>query len=66
MIKKNFRLQMECNAKTIDDLNKEVGQLKCVVGFLMAQFPPEQREAIINNLKEYELNDSAKEFNQFL
>ncbi|ELJ5794304.1 MULTISPECIES: hypothetical protein [Enterobacter] len=66
MIKKNFRLQMECNAKTIDDLNREVGQLKCVVGFLMAQLPPERREAVINNLKEYELNDSAKEFSQFL
>ncbi|AFB83815.1 hypothetical protein J8O29_003316 [Salmonella enterica] len=65
-MKKNFRLQMECNAKTIDELNKEVGQLKCVVGFLMAQLPPERREAIINNLKEYELNDSANEFNQFL
>ncbi|EHZ7311190.1 hypothetical protein NV054_001379 [Salmonella enterica subsp. enterica serovar Cerro] len=66
MIKKNFRLQMECNAKTIDDLNREVGQLKCVVGFLMAQLPPEGREAVINNLKEYGLNDSAKEFSQFL
>lgn len=65
-MKKNFRLQMECNAKTIDELNKELGQLKCVVGFLMAQLPPERREAIINNLKEYELNDSANEFNQFL
>ncbi|EBD0871773.1 hypothetical protein ABL345_001947 [Salmonella enterica subsp. enterica serovar Braenderup] len=65
-MKKNFRLQMECNAKTIDEINKEVGQLKCVVGFLMAQLPPERREAIINNLKEYELNDSANEFNQFL
>ncbi|MGM5670787.1 hypothetical protein [Enterobacter cloacae] len=66
MIKKNFRLQMECNAKTIEDLNREVGQLKCVVGFLMAQLPPEGREAVINNLKEYGLNDSAKEFSQFL
>ncbi|EGJ2680415.1 hypothetical protein I5Y85_001133 [Salmonella enterica subsp. enterica serovar Cerro] len=65
-MKKNFRLQMECNAKTIDDLNREVGQLKCVVGFLMAQLPPEGREAVINNLKEYGLNDSAKEFSQFL
>ncbi|EPP5206654.1 hypothetical protein ACUQZ9_001518 [Enterobacter hormaechei] len=66
MIKKNFRLQMECNAKTIDDLNRQVGQLKCVAGFLMAQLPPERREAVINNLKEYELNDSAKEFSQFI
>ncbi|EOJ3663285.1 hypothetical protein ACM260_004810 [Escherichia coli] len=66
MIKKNFRLQMECNAKNIHDLNKEIGQLKCVVGFLMAQLPPERREAIIKNLKEYELHDSVKEFNQFL
>ncbi|MBY5146772.1 hypothetical protein FP362_00760 [Enterobacter hormaechei] len=65
-MKKNFRLQMECNAKTIEDLNREVGQLKCVVGFLMAQLPPEGRESVINNLKEYELNDSAKEFSQFL
>ena len=48
---------MECNAKNIHDLNKEIGQLKCVVGFLMAQLPPERREAIIKNLKEYELND---------
>lgn len=63
---KNLRLQMECNAKIIDDLNREVGQLKCVVGFLMAQLPPDRREAIINNLKEFELTDSAAEFNQFL
>lgn len=35
MIKKHIRLEMESNAQTIDELNKEIGQLKCVVGFLM-------------------------------
>lgn len=66
MTKKAFTLKMACDAKTIDELNKEIGQLKCVVGFLMAQLPPDRREALIYNLKEYELYDSAKEFNQFL
>lgn len=62
----NFKLNMECNAKTIDDLNKEIGQLKCVVGFLMAQLHDEARLNVIRNLKEFELNDSVKEFKQFV
>ncbi|ELL2820901.1 hypothetical protein Q4997_002615 [Escherichia coli] len=66
MIKENFNLKMECNGKTIDDLNKEIGQLKCVVGFLMAQLPPEQRKSVIENLTRFELNDSVNEFRQFL
>lgn len=66
MIKENFTLKMECNAKTIDDLNKEIGQLKCVVGFLMSQLPPEQRAVVIKNLEEFELNESANEFRQFI
>lgn len=53
MIKENFNLKMECDAKTIDDLNREVGQLKCVVGFLMSQLPQEQREVVIKNLEEF-------------
>ncbi|EGT3574971.1 hypothetical protein F6R83_18545 [Citrobacter amalonaticus] len=65
-MKENFNLKMECDAKTIDDLNREVGQLKCVVGFLMSQLPQEQREVVIKNLEEFELNDSANEFRQFI
>ena len=57
---------MESNAQTIDELNKEIGQLKCVVGFLMTQLTPDSRQAVIDNLKEFGLNDSAKEFTQFL
>ncbi|MBK0622524.1 hypothetical protein [Klebsiella aerogenes] len=66
MIKKNMNLRMESNAQTIEELNKEIGQLKCVVGFLMAQLTPESRQAVINNLEEFGLNDSSKEFTQFL
>ncbi|PJG64177.1 hypothetical protein CV016_03835 [Yersinia kristensenii] len=66
MTVKNFTLKVSCNAKTIDDLNKEVGQLKCVVGFLMTQLPQEQRVALIKNLEAYELKDSANEFRQFI
>lgn len=66
MIIENFKLDIECNAKTIDDLNKEVGQLKCVVGFLMAQLPEEERKNLIKNLEEFELIDSANEFKQFV
>lgn len=66
MIQENFHLSMECNAKTIDELNKEVGQLKCVVGFVMSQLPPEQRAVVIKNLNEFDLDASAKEFQQFV
>ena len=66
MIKNHIRLEMESNAQTIDELNKEIGQLKCVVGFLMTQLTPDSRQAVIDNLKEFGLNDSAKEFTQFL
>ncbi|HAT1649987.1 TPA: hypothetical protein LVL77_002936 [Klebsiella oxytoca] len=66
MIKKNMHLQMESNAQTIDELNKEIGQLKCVVGFLMTQLPPQSRQAVINNLEEFGLDESVKEFTQFL
>lgn len=59
MIKKHIRLEMESNAQTIDEL-------KCVVGFLMTQLTPDSRQAVIDNLKEFGLNDSAKEFTQFL
>lgn len=59
------RIQLQCNLKNLSDAEREIGQLKMVIGLLIAKLPQDDRENIILDLKNFDLEDSAKEFTQF-
>ncbi|MFS7385013.1 hypothetical protein AB6870_23535 [Rahnella inusitata] len=60
------RIQLQCNLKNLSDAEREIGQLKMVIGLLIAKLPQDDRENIILDLKNFDLEDSAKEFTQFV
>jgi len=66
LTKLNAHIEIECNASTIQELNEEVGQLKCVVGFMLAKLYGESGQQVINELKDWGLIKSSKEFDQFV
>lgn len=59
-------LDVKADAKSIQELNKEIGQLKMVIGFMLAKLPGHDQEHVINELKEWGLTESSKEFDQFV
>lgn len=65
MTKQTFSLNLECNAKDLLEINKEIGQLKMVIGLILTKLPPEYRQSVIDELNEWGLPESAQEFNQF-
>jgi hypothetical protein len=66
MIRQKFHINIGSHAQNLEEANKEIGQLKCVIGFVMAQLPEEQRAAVIRNLESFGLTESAEEFRQFV
>ena len=44
----------------------EIVQLKMVIGLIISKLPPEQREDIIFELRDFGLSNSAQEFTQFV
>lgn len=62
----NARLEIGSNAKNIQELNEEIGQLKCVVGFLLAKLRDGDGQKVIDELNDWGLAKSAKEFDQFV
>lgn len=59
-------IQLACKLNNLSDAEREIGQLKMVIGLLIAKMPLDQRENIILELQNFGLNDSAKEFTQFV
>lgn len=62
----NKRIQLQCVIDNLDDAQQEIVQLKMVIGLIIAKLPPEQREDIIHELRNFGLNSSAQEFTQFV
>lgn len=59
-------LNIESNATNIQELNKEIGQLKLVIGFILAKLDAHDAQKVIDELKDWGLNDSSEEFDQFV
>lgn len=59
-------LNIESNAQTAEDLNKEIGQLKMVIGFVLAKLPRNDQNQVINELREWGLKGISEEFDQFV
>lgn len=65
MENQQMRLNVVCRVQNISDIEKEIGQLKMVVGFILAKLPYEERQAVIQELNNWGLPDAAEEFDQF-
>lgn len=59
-------INLSCKLNSLSDAEREIGQLKMVIGLLIAKMPLDQRENIILELQNFGLLDSAKEFTQFV
>lgn len=59
-------IKLACKLNSLSDAEREIGQLKMVIGLLIAKMPLDQRENIILELQNFGLSDSAKEFTQFV
>ena len=66
MTQVHARIEIGSNAQNIEELNAEIGQLKCVVGFLLAKLRDGDGQRVINELNDWGLTKSAKEFDQFI
>lgn len=62
----NKRIQLQCILDNLDDAQVEIVQLKMVIGLIIAKLPPEQREDLIQELRNFGLSSSAQEFTQFV
>lgn len=62
----NKRIQLQCVLDDMEDAQAEIVQLKMVIGLIIAKLPPENREEIIHELRNFGLNSSAQEFTQFV
>ncbi|WP_312317988.1 hypothetical protein [Atlantibacter hermannii] len=62
----NMHLDIKSDAKDLVGLNKEIGELKLVIGFMLMKLPPDSRQQVINELKAWGLPDAAKTFDQFV
>ena len=62
----NKRIQLQCVLDNLEDAQVEIVQLKMVIGLIIAKLPPEQREDIIRELRNFGLAGSAQEFTQFV
>lgn len=62
----NKRIQLQCVLDNLDDAQVEIVQLKMVIGLIIAKLPPEQREDLIQELRNFGLSSSAQEFTQFV
>jgi len=65
MPNQEFNLNIGCKVHNLSDVEKEIGQLKMVIGFMLAKLQPHDRQAVINELKDWGVTASAKEFDQF-
>ena len=65
-MQQNMHLEIKSNAKDLAELNKEIGELKLVIGFMLMKLPPESRQNVINELKDWGVPDAAKTFDQFV
>ena len=65
-MQQNMHLEIKANAKDLAELNKEIGELKLVIGFMLMKLPPESRQNVINELKDWGVPDAAKTFDQFV
>ncbi|MCK7264897.1 hypothetical protein L8O25_19575 [Enterobacter asburiae] len=61
-----FTVEMSCDVQNLSDVQREIGQLKMVIGFILAKLQPIDRQNVINELQSWGLPDSAKEFDQFV
>lgn len=62
----NRKIHLNCKFEDLKDSEKEVVQLKMVIGLLIAKMPLDQRENIILELNGFGLGDFAKQFTQFV
>lgn len=65
MPNQEFKLNIGCKLSSLSDAEKEIGQLKMVIGFILAKLQPHDRQAVINELQSWGVTESAKEFDQF-
>lgn len=61
-----FHIDLECTLKSLADAEREVGELKMVIGLMLAKLPTDEREAVIRELRAWGFPDKAKEFDQFV
>ncbi|WP_241723525.1 hypothetical protein [Raoultella sp. HC6] len=61
----DVNLNLQSNAQNLDEVNKEITQLKYIIGFLLMKQPTEFREAIHEELKAAGLLETAEEFKIF-
>ncbi|AIR01942.2 hypothetical protein LG71_19480 [Pluralibacter gergoviae] len=65
MPRQEMHLDIGCKVHSLSDVEKEIGQLKMVIGFMLAKLQPGDRQAVIRELESWGVSESAKEFNQF-
>lgn len=61
-----MHLNIKSDAKNISEINKEIGELKLVIGFILMKLPPESKQAVIKELNDWGIPDAAKTFDQFV
>ncbi|EPO4112003.1 hypothetical protein SJ090_12145 [Enterobacter cloacae] len=61
-----IHLNLECTLKSLADAEREIGELKMVVGLMLAKLPTNEREAVINELRSWGFPEKANEFDQFV
>ncbi|WP_312384561.1 hypothetical protein [Atlantibacter subterraneus] len=65
MPNQELKLDINCKLNNLSDAEKEIAQLKMVIGFIIAKLQPHDRQAVINELRNWGVTQSAKEFDQF-
>lgn len=61
-----IHVEMQSNARSFQEVNAEIGQLKMVIGFILAKLPPEARQDVVNELNNWGFPKTAEEFDQFV
>lgn len=61
-----YHIELKCKLDSLSDAQREIGELKLVIGFMLAKLPIHDREAVINELRSWGLPEKANEFDQFV
>ncbi|HCJ6320173.1 hypothetical protein [Salmonella enterica] len=65
-MRQEININLQCRLTNLEDAEREIGELKMVIGLMLAKLPEDHRESVINELKAWGFPDKAEEFDQFV
>lgn len=65
MSNQEVSLKINRKAGSLSDAEKEIGQFKIAMGFILAKLQPHERQSVIDELESLGLTKFAKEFDLF-